>query len=238
MLDFVGLLTAGNEEMLRFAWKTFARWQMRADDDALEKQKKRELYDFMKRFRETFCRPIEPIRFLGLFDCVNSVPQFESAWMSRTKFPYTANSSAKVIRHAVSIDERRAKFRQDLISEKKLPSRNPVDGAGNHWHHHRRQHQERVDGRGDRPKHPGLPRLPTGQDRYRTSARRASHRPSIVISGPGPSDTISVAGSQISIESATLIQDRQARISGRNLEEEEEQEQDILEVWFAGEFQY
>lgn len=39
--------------------------------------------------------------------------------MQRSKFPYTAHSSAKVIRHAVSIDERRAKFRQDLISASK-----------------------------------------------------------------------------------------------------------------------
>jgi uncharacterized protein (DUF2235 family) len=39
--------------------------------------------------------------------------------MERSKFPYTAHSSAKVIRHAVSIDERRAKFRQDLISASK-----------------------------------------------------------------------------------------------------------------------
>lgn len=51
---------------------------------------------------------------------VNSVPRFENAWMQRSKFPYTARSSAKVIRHAVSIDERRAKFRQDLISETKM----------------------------------------------------------------------------------------------------------------------
>jgi hypothetical protein len=35
--------------------------------------------------------------------------------MERSRFPYTARSSAKVIRHAVSIDERRAKFRQDLM---------------------------------------------------------------------------------------------------------------------------
>lgn len=39
--------------------------------------------------------------------------------MQRSKFPYTAHSSAKVIRHAVSIDERRAKFRQDLMSASK-----------------------------------------------------------------------------------------------------------------------
>jgi len=74
------------------------------------------MYTFMKNFRETFSRPVHRIRFLGLFDTVNSVPRFESAWMQRTKFPYTARSSAKVIRHAVSIDERRAKFRNDLVS--------------------------------------------------------------------------------------------------------------------------
>lgn len=56
---------------------------------------------------------------MGLFDTVNSVPRFETAWMQRSKFPYTARSSAKIIRHAVSIDERRAKFRQDLIGEAK-----------------------------------------------------------------------------------------------------------------------
>jgi len=37
--------------------------------------------------------------------------------MKRSRFPYTTTMSADVIRHAVSIDERRAKFRQDLISQ-------------------------------------------------------------------------------------------------------------------------
>lgn len=72
----------------------------------------------MKAFRETFSRPVRRVRFVGLFDTVNSVPRFENAWMARTRFPYTAKTSAKVIRHAVSIDERRAKFRVDLISGK------------------------------------------------------------------------------------------------------------------------
>ena len=64
---------------------------------------------------------------------MNSVPRFENAWMQRSKFPYTARSSAKVIRHAVSIDERRAKFRQDLISETKM--------SKPHEHHrHRERH--------------------------------------------------------------------------------------------------
>lgn len=29
MLDHVGLLSSGNEEMARFAWKTFQKWQVR-----------------------------------------------------------------------------------------------------------------------------------------------------------------------------------------------------------------
>ncbi|RAK71882.1 T6SS phospholipase effector Tle1-like catalytic domain-containing protein [Aspergillus fijiensis CBS 313.89] len=117
MLDYIGLLEAGNEELIRFAWKTFAKWQQRRDDTDEEREEKKRLFRYMKAFRETFSRPISRIRFMGLFDTVNSVPRFESAWMQRSKFPYTARSSAKVIRHAVGIDERRAKFRQDLISE-------------------------------------------------------------------------------------------------------------------------
>ncbi|KAJ2894180.1 hypothetical protein MKZ38_007882 [Zalerion maritima] len=117
MIDYVGLLSHGNEEMVRFAWKAFSQWQCRdsGSRDTKGGKKKHEMYEFIKGFRETFSRPVRRIRFLGLFDTVNSVPRFEAAWMERSKFPYTARSSAKVIRHVVSIDERRAKFRQDLL---------------------------------------------------------------------------------------------------------------------------
>jgi uncharacterized protein (DUF2235 family) len=130
MLDYIGLLEAGNEELIRFAWKTFAKWQQRRGDTEEDQEKKKKLFNYMKAFRETFSRPVTRIRFMGLFDTVNSVPRFESAWMQRSKFPYTARSSARVIRHAVSIDERRAKFRQDLISEGK-----PWHSAPGHAHH-------------------------------------------------------------------------------------------------------
>lgn len=116
MLDYIGLLEAGNEELTRFAWKTFAKWQQRRGDTGEDLEEKKKLFLFMKAFRETFSRPVTRIKFMGLFDTVNSVPRFESAWMQRSKFPYTARSSARTIRHAVGIDERRAKFRQDLIS--------------------------------------------------------------------------------------------------------------------------
>ncbi|KAF1846023.1 uncharacterized protein K460DRAFT_366867 [Cucurbitaria berberidis CBS 394.84] len=140
MLDHVGLLSAGNEEMCQFAWKTFQKWQCRlpegkdTDHKSGEKSDKKKLLEFMCAFRETFSRPVRPIRFLGLFDTVNSVPHFENAWMQRSKFPYTARSSARVIRHAVAIDERRAKFRQDLISQAK------PDKSMYYKRHHKHKH--------------------------------------------------------------------------------------------------
>ncbi|CAG8939428.1 unnamed protein product [Penicillium salamii] len=148
MLDYIGLLEAGNEELVRFAWKTFAKWQQRSDDTEEEREKKKELFKYMKAFRETFSRPISRIRFMGLFDTVNSVPRFESAWMQRTKFPYTARSSAKVIRHAVGIDERRAKFRQDLISgprpreKKHHKHRHHLPLPKNPLEHHMERHRD------------------------------------------------------------------------------------------------
>ena len=139
MLDYIGLLSHGNEEMVKFAWKAFAQWQCRQQSVGTDEEvaaldaEKRKMYHFMKGFRETFSRPVGRIRFLGLFDTVNSVPRFETAWMQRSKFPYTARSSAKVIRHAVSIDERRAKFRQDLMYQG-----NPK--VRDHHHRLRRRH--------------------------------------------------------------------------------------------------
>lgn len=138
MLDHVGLLSSGNEELARFAWKTFSKWQSRRGRKEMKDHKEeKDLYEFMSNFRETFSRPVKRIRFLGLFDTVNSVPRFENAWMQRSKFPYTARSSAKVIRHAVAINERRAKFRQDLISGAKLSEED-------YHHHFWRQHRSPV----------------------------------------------------------------------------------------------
>ncbi|PHH66009.1 hypothetical protein CDD81_534 [Ophiocordyceps australis] len=145
MLDHIGLLSHGNEEMVKFAWKAFAQWQSRQQSvrarggdqqDTKVAAQVRKMHEYMKGFRETFSRPVGRIRFLGLFDTVNSVPRFETAWMQRSKFPYTARTSAKVIRHAVSIDERRAKFRQDLMYQ-----RPPVEK-----HHHRHRHMEHMLG--------------------------------------------------------------------------------------------
>ena len=47
MLDYVGLLGAGNEEMARFAWKAFAQWQQRHGGTPKDEAKKRKMYDFL-----------------------------------------------------------------------------------------------------------------------------------------------------------------------------------------------
>jgi uncharacterized protein (DUF2235 family) len=157
MLDYVGLLEAGNEELIRFAWKTFAKWQQRSGQSEEDQEEKKRLFKYMKAFRETFSRPISRIRFMGLFDTVNSVPRFESAWMQRSKFPYTARSSARVIRHAVGIDERRAKFRQDLISETRPWHRSPQ-----HRDHYLRNHMHHL--RDNRAKQEDVPKITLNND--------------------------------------------------------------------------
>lgn len=78
MLDFICLLEAGNEELIRFAWKTFAKWQQRNGDTEQDQHQRKKLFEYMLAFRETFSRPIKQIRFMGLFDTVNSMPAFEN----------------------------------------------------------------------------------------------------------------------------------------------------------------
>lgn len=68
MLDHVGLLSSGNEEMARFAWKAFAQWQERQDRTEEEAKKKKAMFIYLQAFRETFSRPVRRIRFMGLFD--------------------------------------------------------------------------------------------------------------------------------------------------------------------------
>jgi uncharacterized protein (DUF2235 family) len=54
MLDHIGLLSAGNEELIRFAWKTYAKWACRKNDGSDKASKDEEaLYEFMRGFRQT-----------------------------------------------------------------------------------------------------------------------------------------------------------------------------------------
>ncbi|KAF3049464.1 hypothetical protein E8E11_009419 [Didymella keratinophila] len=222
MLDHVGLLSAGNEEMCHFAWKTFQKWQCRLEGNEEEKKEKKELLEFMCAFRETFSRPVRAIRFLGLFDTVNSVPHFESAWMQRSKFPYTARSSARIIRHAVSIDERRAKFRQDLISQAK------PDHTMLYKRHHKKHHTKHFstsDETNDDDKD-GEKDLEQPRGRRDTLAPPENFR--------NPHESAGVRSLSPNFSCSGLSIQSTDPIHTRDSWDEDEGEQDIQEVWFSG----
>ena len=237
MLDYVGLLEAGNEELIRFAWKTFAKWQQRRNDSEEDRIEREKLFHYMKAFRETFSRPVSRIRFMGLFDTVNSVPKFESAWMQRSKFPYTARSSAAVIRHAVGIDERRAKFRQDLISGQKPGQHKKHHHIGRpHLHHH---HQDAKKGENvpnivlnDGSNNENNPQESRYGQQGGSSSVGNRYRPS----SREQNISLAVPGATASTEDLTSVRSGQ---TGQSLQvpatvAENEDSQDIQEVWFPG----
>lgn len=95
MIHKVGLLTRGNEELIPFAWDTFRNVRDKSTYEG---------------FKATFSRSID-IYMIGVWDTVSSI-----GWMwNPTHLPYSANNpSVQFVRHAVSIDERRAYFPQNM----------------------------------------------------------------------------------------------------------------------------
>ncbi|KAJ5159254.1 uncharacterized protein N7500_008905 [Penicillium coprophilum] len=109
MIDYVGLLGPDNEEVVPFIWDAFVSWKLcRTDND---REAKRRAFQVMKDSREILSRPMDRVQFLGMFDAVNSIADFE--------VNVDGSTSAKVVRHAVSIDERRIKFRPVLLQSHK-----------------------------------------------------------------------------------------------------------------------
>jgi uncharacterized protein (DUF2235 family) len=103
LIRAVGLVPAYQTNLFEYAWAML-----------LSRDRRSEKPDFalQGRFASTFGRRIK-IRFLGLFDTVKSV-----GWIyDPVILPYTTNNdSVEFVRHAVSIDERRCFFRQNLWS--------------------------------------------------------------------------------------------------------------------------
>ncbi|KAH3900509.1 uncharacterized protein SCDLUD_003495 [Saccharomycodes ludwigii] len=104
MIERVGLLNKGSEDVIYVAWKMYKAWEYAA-------QPSQPNYNttLVEEFRATFARPYEVrIHFQGLFDSVNSV-----GLLRDRLFPFSARSGiVDHVRHAVSIDERRGKFKQ------------------------------------------------------------------------------------------------------------------------------
>ncbi|KAF8540123.1 hypothetical protein BDD12DRAFT_777466 [Trichophaea hybrida] len=109
MITEIGLLSKGNEEMVPFAYRSYQEYEQGSEFKTLEDSRK-----FMNNFKDTFCRLGVEIHFLGLFDTVNSVGIFEVPFARKKYLPVYA-PGADHIRHAVSVDERRLKFKAALF---------------------------------------------------------------------------------------------------------------------------
>ncbi|KAA1469715.1 hypothetical protein DENSPDRAFT_638958 [Dentipellis sp. KUC8613] len=98
MLHKVGLLPRDNDSQVPFAYKLYA--SAKRSNEALA-----------AGFKATFSREV-PIEFLGVWDTVASV-----GIIFTKSLPFvTTNRTIKTFRHALSLDEHRAKFRPNLYN--------------------------------------------------------------------------------------------------------------------------
>lgn len=103
MIRAVGLLHPQHENLIEYATRLYQNVPEEGGASA-------EFFELQGRFRNQFSRDC-PIRFMGLWDTVKSIGWFGSP----VKLPYTAsNPKVACVRHAVSLDERRCFFRQNL----------------------------------------------------------------------------------------------------------------------------
>jgi uncharacterized protein (DUF2235 family) len=110
LLHALGLLPRGGHNLVPYAMRLFAA--VRRDTS---------YWTLCDEFRRTFARPAPGaddrrfrVDFLGTWDTVSSVGWI---WEPAT-FPFTAgNPSIDTIRHAVSVDERRWFFRQNMMRQ-------------------------------------------------------------------------------------------------------------------------
>jgi Uncharacterized alpha/beta hydrolase domain (DUF2235) len=103
VLHMYGLLCPGNDGLIPYVTRMFAKRSRR-------ERGMKATFDVADNFKYTFSRNC-PLHFVGVWDTVSSV-----GWIyDPVVLPYSArNSSMRIGRHAVSIDERRCFFRQNL----------------------------------------------------------------------------------------------------------------------------
>ncbi|KAI0319543.1 hypothetical protein OF83DRAFT_1170095, partial [Amylostereum chailletii] len=137
MVHKVGLLPTCNHQQVPFAYKMFTR-----EDEVGWKQS--------RAFKKAFSVNVE-IEFMGVWDTVASVGIFPR------RLPFTtSNSSVRFFRHAISLDEHRAKFQSNHwhrsppdahslgVAGEEMPRSNQQGGAPktdpHHYHHHPGRH--------------------------------------------------------------------------------------------------
>lgn len=103
VLHMFGLLCPGNDGLIPYVIRLYAKRTRKAAGMT-------KTFEVAQAFKETFCRAC-PLHFVGVWDTVSSV-----GWVwDPIKLPYTAqNPDMANGRHAVSIDERRCYFRNNL----------------------------------------------------------------------------------------------------------------------------
>ncbi|RCK58121.1 hypothetical protein Cantr_06383 [Candida viswanathii] len=108
MIELVGLVNTGLEDMTPLAWNIYTSWEYAGQPVQVEHRTSTMAVEFKK----TFSRANTRIFFMGLWDSVHSV-----GILWDRIFPYTIRTSnVDHVRHALSLDERRAKFKQQLFS--------------------------------------------------------------------------------------------------------------------------
>lgn len=107
-LERVGILEDGNKHLLNDAWTLYQGWEYLE----LKSSEPQVHTTLLSDFRNTFSKPFDVVvEFLGLFDTVNS-----SGILNDRIFPFTARSGiVNHIRHALSIDERREKYKPHIF---------------------------------------------------------------------------------------------------------------------------
>jgi len=102
LLHMVGLLREDNEGLIPYAIRLMKTKPLTGD-----------VFKIAGQFKATFSRDCKP-HFVGVWDTVSSMGWIYNA----VHFPFTtatSNPDLNVVRHAMSIDERRAFFRQNLF---------------------------------------------------------------------------------------------------------------------------
>lgn len=120
LLHTLGLLPAGNENLVPYLMQLYTGGRD-TKSQGRESQAFQKAMALCDDFRSSFSRGVAgtpdrrfPTHFVGLWDTVSSV-----GWVWEPQsFPFTrTNESIHIVRHAVSLDERRTFFRQNLFGK-------------------------------------------------------------------------------------------------------------------------
>ncbi len=129
MLHMLGLLHSGSWNQIPYALELY-RKRVPKDEDG-----KAEHFKTARGFKDTFSRECKP-HFIGVWDTVKTVGvwdalKIQAKW--QTALPYTFSMPDVAFgRHAISIDERRSRFRPNMWSHREDNTMQQVWFAGVH----------------------------------------------------------------------------------------------------------